>query len=197
MLLWAVSNERKIICTVKIWICKSTFLLIFTLVSAQKQIRAKPDLFPDTIALKNNIAELNKKSWQVLFFLFPHNKAWFLLCVLIPQNVPIQFCCIQTFSASVIANLCFPCARSTNLTVAHQKKWLSPFFFFFFFFFLSLCCKMVRYVLVFVLQQIRRGWRKQLWRVHCELCLEMHVVCKGVSAFVKGCYFPFVTVEIW
>jgi len=51
------------------------FLLIFTLVSAQKQIRPKPDLFPDTISLKNNFAELNKKSWQVLFFLFLHNKA--------------------------------------------------------------------------------------------------------------------------
>lgn len=138
MLLWAVSNERKFTCTVKIWICKPTFLLIFTLVSAQKQIRAKPDLFPDTITLKNNFAELNKKSWQVLiFYLFPHNKAWFLLFVLIPQNVPIQFSCIQAFSASVIANLCFPSARSTNLTVAHQKTAFS--FFLFFFFPLSIC----------------------------------------------------------
>lgn len=102
---------RELICTVKLWICKSIFLLIFTLVSAQRQIRPKPDLFPDTIALKNIFAELNKKSWQVLIFLFPHNKAWSPLFVLILQNIPAQSCCIQTSSASVPANLCFPCAH--------------------------------------------------------------------------------------
>lgn len=45
-------------------------------------------------------------------------------------------------------------------------------------------------MLVFVLQQIRRGWWKQLWHVYEELCLEMHVVCKGISAFDQGLLFP-------
>lgn len=72
---------REVICTVKLWTCKSIFLLIFTLVSAQRQIRPKPDLFPDTITLKNIFAELNKKSWQVLIFLFPHNTRHDLLCL--------------------------------------------------------------------------------------------------------------------
>lgn len=57
----------------------------------------------------------------------------------------------------------------------------------------SLGCRRVRYVLVLVLQQIRRGWWKQLWHVYEELCLEMHVVCKGISAFGQRLLFPWCT----
>lgn len=101
---------RELICTVKLWICKSIFLLIFTLVSAQRQIRPKPDLFPDTIALKNIFAELNKKSWQVLIFLFPHNKAWSPLYWFFrtSPSSPVVF---RPPQHQFLQNLCFPCAH--------------------------------------------------------------------------------------